>query len=133
MEHILSRLQENQLWGVEYMDLDTYAQEMVDTNEAYSVLKGDVILAVGGFLRLDGCRATCWSLLSEDIGMDFFHIHKAVLKRMKDSPYQRLEMAVAEYDGNAHRWALMLGFKHEGFMRKYFPDGSNATLYARIK
>lgn len=133
MERILSVLQEDQQWGLAYMNLDTYAQEIADIGDGYAIFNGDKILGVGGFQKLDQCRATCWSLLADDIGADFFYVHKAVLKRMQDTEYQRLEVAVAEMHVEAHRWTHMLGFKPEGTMKKYFPDGSNATLWARIK
>lgn len=134
MERILSVLQEDQQWGTAYMNLDTYAQEMVDAGEGFAMVDGEEVIGCAGVSRLDMCRAQSWALISENIGpMRYFQYHKAVRDFLDNCDWQRVEMAVAEMHVEAHRWAHMLGFKPEGLMKKYFPDGGSATLWARIK
>ena len=45
---------------------------------------------------------------------------------------RRLEINVDPEDEQAEAFARSLGFEHEGFMRSFHEDGSNAYLMARI-
>lgn len=134
MERILSALQADQQWGMSYIDLDTYAQEMVDAGEGFAMVDGEEVIGCAGVSRLDVCRTQSWALISENIGpMRYFQYHKAVKSFLDGCDWQRVEMAVYEMNVKANKWAHMLGFKPEGLMKNYFPDGSNAMLWARIK
>ena len=82
---------------------------------------------------MDHHRGMLWALVGKDVGTDFIHIHKAVRKFVKESRYDRLEMTIDSTFPEAKRWAEMLGFKMEGLMHHYYPNGADAYLYARIK
>jgi len=45
----------------------------------------------------------------------------------------RVQIAVRTSDTRAHKWALFLGFKEEGIMRRYGPDGADHYIMARCK
>lgn len=45
----------------------------------------------------------------------------------------RVQISVRTQDTRAHRWAIALGFKEEGVMRKYGPDGADHYIMARYK
>jgi hypothetical protein len=51
---------------------------------------------------------------------------------MELHPYKRIETSVATDFEQGHRWAQMLGFKNEGTMRCFTPQGMDCDLYARI-
>ena len=115
------------------MDLDTYAQTMIDCGPSFAFIVNEEVLGCSGVCEIEPHRATAWALIHEDIGTRFFQFHKAVLSFLKECKYQRVEMATCDGFSKAERWAEMLGFKWEGCMQKYFPDGSLGNLYARVK
>jgi RimJ/RimL family protein N-acetyltransferase len=45
----------------------------------------------------------------------------------------RVQIAVRTSDTRAHKWALFLGFKEEGIMRRYGPDGADHYIMSRCK
>ena len=45
----------------------------------------------------------------------------------------RVQIAVRTSDMRAHKWALFLGFKEEGTMRRYGPDGADHYIMSRCK
>lgn len=122
------------MWGVEYMDLDQYAAILIEGGPAFSLISDDgTVWGCAGVCELEPHRASAWALIREGIGGNFFRFHKEVYRFLCETDYNRVEMAVdVEFD-QSERWAKMLGFKLEGYMRQYFPNKQDAYLYARIK
>jgi hypothetical protein len=115
------------------VNIDTYASALVEYGVAYALVGEGEVWACAGLCELESHRATAWALIHEEIGRRFFRMHKAIVSSWAECKYQRVELVTRESDGNAERWAEMLGFKWEGCMQKYFPDGSTGNLYARVK
>lgn len=126
-------LQGDQSLGVRHMDLDTYADILIGCGPGYALVAEEEVWGCAGVWELEPHRATAWALIHEDIGARFFRFHNSVVKFLNECKYQRVELATQDGFGAAERWAKMLGFKWEGCMAKYFPDGSMGNLYARIK
>lgn len=126
------KIQEQQKGLDAYMsnvDLDTLGENgMVWVGEDE---KGD-IMAIAGFVPIWEGRALVWAMLSQDAGKHFIKIHKAVKKALVECPFRRVEATVDIGFKAGHRWMKMLGFKPEGYMRAYTPDGKDQMLYARV-
>lgn len=134
MDQLLSHLQEQQVWGVAYMDLEQYAGILIDGGPSFSLICDEgVVWGCAGVCQLDPHRANAWALIREGIGGNFFRFHKEVYSFLCNTEYNRVEMAVDTEFQESERWARMLGFELEGYMRQYFPDGRDAYLYARVK
>lgn len=129
----MSHLQADQTWGVSYMDLDNYASVLIECGPAFAMADGLAVWGCAGVCEIEPHRATAWALIHEEIGARYFRFHKAVLSFLVGCKYQRVELATRDGDANAERWAKMLGFKWEGCMDRYFPDGGMGNLYARVK
>lgn len=59
------------------------------------------------------------------------------IKRMAEAylerfEFHRLQMTIAEGWDQGRKWAKKLGFKEEGFMEKYGPNGESEHLFARV-
>ena len=115
------------------MNLETYASDMVGCGPAFALVDEEKVWACAGVCEIEPHRATAWALIHEDIGFRFLQFHKGVLAFLNDCKYQRVELATSDGFDKAERWAEMLGFKWEGCMEKYFPNGSMGNLYARVK
>lgn len=96
--------------------------------------EGDVIF-IGGVVPMWQGRAAVWSLVSTYAGSDMLRIHRKVRQKLNDfnEKYRRLEMTVDVGFTQGHRWAKMLGFEVEGYMRAYRPDGGDMLMYSRIR
>lgn len=60
-------------------------------------------------------------------------VHRAVKRFLDSSPVRRIECSIDPRSEMAVRWAVRLGFKYEGTMDAYTPQGDTMDLYARIK
>jgi|DEB0MinimDraft_12_1074336.scaffolds.fasta_scaffold67483_2 RimJ/RimL family protein N-acetyltransferase len=110
-----------------------YAKDLKVSGPCFTGIKNGRVLGCAGLVKQWENRAIAWSLLSGDIGNDFISIHKAVMRFLKLSEYNRIEAFVDANFEQGHRWIEMLGFKREGYMEQFNPDGGDAMLYARLK
>lgn len=93
---------------------------------------GGRLLAVGGIAEQWDGRAIIWGLLSDDIGAAMVDIHRAVSRALAASQFRRIEAHVAVEHAAGRRWAELLGFTHEGTMRKFW-QGHDYDLFARVR
>lgn len=126
-------VQHNQSWTFEYVNRDEYAETLTSAGPAFALVVGNnIVLGAAGIWVLENHRGLAWALISDTIGTDFIHFHKAVLNFLDNTNLQRVEMAVEVNFTQGVRWAKMLGFSLEGLMHKYYPNGNDAYLFARI-
>ena len=126
-------LQDAQSFTQPLLRMPDYAQALIDGGPHFSAMLDGRVIGCAGVWMIEPHRGIAWALLAEDIGKSIFHMHKAVKRFLEEVEIQRIETAV-DYNFHAgHRWAKMLGFRAEGVMRRFFPDGHDAILYARIQ
>lgn len=88
---------------------------------------------IGGVVDVGFGRGNAWTILGHGSPRNFVGVHRAVLAHLRRAPFRRIEMACDPNCVAAHRWAMLLGFQFEAPMRGWFPDGSEAFLFARVK
>lgn len=110
-----------------------YGQMLYKAGPAYAAIIDDKVVACLGIIPQWEGRAIAWGLVGSEAGKAFYGIHKAVKKFLDLQDYRRIETAVSTDFEQGHRWAQLLGFKNEGTMRAYTPDGRDCDLYARLK
>ena len=94
---------------------------------------GKIVVCAGVVEHWEG-RGEAWAFLAKDSGKHFVAIHRAVKRFLDVCPIKRIEAAVDYEFEPGHEWVTMLDFKIEAQrMRGYFPDGRDATLYARVR
>ena len=135
MDQMLEHLQRDQLWGVDYMPEDNYADILIDAGPAFSMIDSDgTVWGCAGVQELEHHRAMSWALIREGITLRILvELSKGIQCFLDNTDYARVEAAVAMDFEKSNKWARMLGFKLEGFMHGYFPNGGDAYLYARVK
>ena len=99
--------------------------------------EGRPIAAVGVTPCWPG-RGQAWTILSDEVIRD----HGLSLTRMtrwhlndvtERGKLRRIEATVRAGHRAGHRWMHALGFKREGLMRRYGPEGEDHHLYARLR
>jgi hypothetical protein len=132
-EHLQKlRLQSAQLCNLNWMPIDQAVQ--LENVTAFTALDGDEVLACAGVLELWSGRGAAWAFLAEDLGTRMVAVHRAVRRYFGLLDFRRIEAEVAVDFPQGHRWMRLLGFELESpRMRGYFPDGSDAALYVRVK
>ena len=100
---------------------------------------GDVIIGVGGVVLLWPGVGEFWLMLTKDVKEHTSSL--TVMRGIKEFIDEIIEVRGidraqsilrADFDA-AIKMNEFLGFKREGLMRKYLPDGSDAYIYARVK
>lgn len=108
--------------------------EMLEQFVAFTALDGDEVLACAGVIEMWPGRGAAWAFMAEAIGTRMVAVHRAVRRYFDTLDFRRLEAEVAADFEQGHRWVRMLGFELEApRLRGYFPDGSDAAMYARVK
>ncbi len=125
------RLQSAQRDMTRYMS-QTYGTTLARSGNAFSAIKGRRILGCAGVEVIWANRGIAWSLLGDLTPSEMLAVHRRVSAFLDDQSLRRIEMTVDSGHAPGHRWAGMLGFKHEGKLQAYTPDGRDCDLYARI-
>lgn len=110
-----------------------YAEWLRDSGLSFTVMADNVVLAIMGTVVEWEGRAQCWALLGSEVGRHMMKLTRMVSRYFDLQSYRRLEAQAPENFPPAQRWLELLKFEHEGVMRNYYPDGSSAVRYARIK
>ncbi|MFN3856536.1 MAG: hypothetical protein ACK4RV_02220 [Caulobacter sp.] len=90
------------------------------------------VVGIGGVQAQAPGRGLAWSLLSRDAGRALVPLTRVVRRYFDTSPFRRIEAVTACEFEPARRWAIMLGFRSEGVMTAYFPDGADAERWSRV-
>lgn len=95
-----------------------------------------LVRAVVWYVLLDDKRAAVFALISADIGLGLVGLVRQLKVMIEEQSkilnLNRVEMCTLKGFAQADRLAKMLGFEHEGCMRKVF-KGLDYNLYARVK
>lgn len=113
---------------------DEQRKEMEKGEWAFTGKVNGRVVACGGVALYWPGRGEAWAIIDQQVKVEFLRIHRAALRVLEMCPLQRIEATVDEGFEPGHRWAGMLGFKLEApSMKKFRPDGKNASLYALVR
>lgn len=128
----LLMLQPGQSYARQYFGQQKYAETLM-AGPAFTAMEDDRVLCMAGVLPYWEGRAEAWALLSGGLTRHFVRIHRAVLRFLETSDIRRIETAVDANFPEAIIWAEKLGFKCEGLMPGYTPEGRDCLRYARVR
>jgi hypothetical protein len=100
---------------------------------AYAIVDEEGVWCVGGIVDMGEGRAIAWCLLDKSVPYKLPAVHRIVKRVIDGAPYRRIELVADTRCTKADEWAIRLGFDFEAPLRAYFPDGSAAHLYSRIR
>lgn len=94
-------------------------------------------IAIWGITPLWAGTSEAWFMLEEKarkFAVTMTKIAKLFLSfKFQEHGLHRLQITVRCGDNRAYKWAKAIGFKEEGRMRKYAPDGSDFYIMSIIK
>ena len=100
---------------------------------AFSAWNGSQLVGIGGVKQLWDGVGEAWVLFSKNISSCKFGIYratKAILNR--HYTYHRIQAVVRADFPLGWRMVERLGFKLEGLLEKYGPDGSDYYMYTKV-
>lgn len=102
--------------------------------DVWTFKTGDTLLAIGGLGFPSEGRMIAWILLDEGCGRWLLPLTRFLRVFIDEYHSPRVEMHVCAGFKAGETWARLLGFSNEtpSPMRRFFPDGSDAYLYARV-
>lgn len=115
-----------------------------DTEESRISLHGNartweedgVIIAIVGVEPMWKGVGTVWTLLTSEAKERGVPLTRGVLRFVQmlhvERLYWRLQATVERGDEAARLWIIQLGFRYEGTMVAYAPDGKTHDMYARV-
>jgi|TARA_R110001592_G_scaffold211878_1_gene463974 hypothetical protein len=113
-----------------------FADNLNTPGTAFTALDNGYLIACAGIIPLWSGVGEAWFLASERLHDYSKPIIKAVTKDFKkiieEHEFKRVQAAVRTDWPEAQRFSRFLGFKQEGLMEKFGPDGSDYYRVARI-
>lgn len=101
---------------------------------SFSLINEGETLACAGLMELWAGRAYAWALLSETIGArGMLIVTKACMREFALGRFRRIEAYVDPEFIQGRKWIRALGFKFEGHMAGFTPEGRDHDLYARVQ
>lgn len=93
-----------------------------------------VIIGICGIMKLADYMGEGWAYFSKDVSK----CSKSVVKAIKafiasQKQYRRIHCTVDVYNHKAIRFAKVLGFKPEGILQSYGPDGHDHMMFTIIR
>lgn len=107
--------------------------EWIGQYPCYTAIHDGKVVAVGGLVPMWPGRAVMYLRVSDGISYQWISLFRAAKKVIYQGlkEYHRLE-AQSEFP-ESERWLQMLGFKYEGVMRKYRPDGQDVKMWSIVR
>jgi hypothetical protein len=99
--------------------------------QAVTAFDGDTVILCGGIIPIFKGHGQCWALLSVQAGRHMTWLHYATKRFISIDHWNRLEATVEMGFEGGCRWVELLGFRFEGRMPKYGPNGETHLRYAR--
>ena len=103
---------------------------------AFNLVIGSKVIASGGFYILWPGVAEAWLLVSPDVLLHPVRFVKEVrglfLDIDKTGKMTRIQATVKVHDKRAVKFLTFLGFKIEGCMAKFGPDGTDHYMMGRV-
>lgn len=115
-------------------DWETAAEKWCKVGPAYTLLIDGKPVASGGIALLDPTYGECWLLLTKQ--KNGIIVFRYVLRKLQvlidHHGFRRLQAHVIKGFDEGEELIKRLGFKREGWLEKYGPNGETYGLYARI-
>lgn len=78
-------------------------------------------------------RGEAWAMFAPGAGRALLPVVRFMRTVLHRLPLTRIDMLVADGNGNGHALASLCGFDYEAKLEKYHPTGVDAHMYKRIK
>ena len=118
-------------------DIGLYWENIIATGTAYAGFLDQKLLGCGGYASPWPGVAEVWFWETPEVHANPVATHNLIRRGLKymeqEKGMNRISCEVLVGNARAERWVKLLGFKHEGTMRKRGPNGSDFELYAKVR
>lgn len=131
-DHILAMdVQPHQKWMQEAIRTPEYAAGLARDKSRTMWADGKPIACLGQVTLWEG-NAEVWSVFASDIGERMTSILRATKRLIDQECPRRVQAYVDAEFPDGITWMFHLGFKVEGKLARYFPNGNDAFLFAKV-
>lgn len=116
--------------GAQAHEVSYVPDSWINTLRGLTAFDRDRVILCGGVLTSLG-MGTVWAVLSADAGRHMLALHRATERYLEMQQLRRIEAAVQKGFMPGCRWAELLGFRFEGEMPRYGPNGETYLRYGR--
>lgn len=109
-----------------------YCHDLLASGDSYCATVDGNVIACIGLINFWPTRRYVWAFLAPSAERHKIALFKAIRLWLKYHGTGRLESAVVPTNMKDVRFAERLGFRSEGLMEKWTPEGNDVYLYARI-
>ncbi|MCK5504210.1 MAG: hypothetical protein KAJ10_03565 [Thermodesulfovibrionia bacterium] len=115
-------------------DWEGAAERWWTAGPGYTLMMDGEPIACGGIALLDPTYGECWLFVPRhDHGIVVFrHVLRMLQRLIDEHKFRRLQAHVVEGFDEGEFLMKRLGFECEGRLKKYFPNGDNAKIYAKV-
>ncbi len=117
-------------------DWEQYGELLALPGLAFTGIGGDGIVGCAGVWPLHPGCGQAWTLMSKIFPKYKLpatrEIRKFLERTLDGKRFWRIQTPVRADFAPGRRWAQALGFREEGYMKKYGPEGADYLLYARV-
>lgn len=125
-------------------DLHTYGEYLLESagvdqkgdRVAWTAMKNGFPILCAGIYSLMPHVGQAWALVTKDFTnaefCDKIDVVREIRKGITTSPYSRVQADTEVWFDVAQKFLESLGFKKEGIMKGYSPDGGDSILYGRV-
>ena len=110
---------------------------MLQAGPAFTLLNEKSVLGIGGIAMLWRGVGEAWVIASPEVQQNPIIFHRTIKKMLHiisdNMKLHRVQAAVMESFERGHKWIKLFGFKEEGKMEGYGPNGENFIRYARTR
>lgn len=111
-----------------------FYRDVVQGGPCIAFLDGARVLGVAGLVGFPGTgRSTLWCAYAENIAYKFACMFKLGLSLLLSEDWRRVEAYIDPRFVASKRFARLAGFEYEGIMRKFWTDGTDRELWARVR
>ena len=101
---------------------------------AFTAIEDGQVIACAGLVEQWRGRAVAWLITGPQTGRHLVAITKAAVRFFNSHPeYRRIEGYVVEGNHVSAQWHVLMGFKIEGFMEAFTPEGRGAFMFGWIR
>lgn len=112
-----------------------WIENMKREDRSFTLIDNGHLIVAGGIFEIWPGMGEAWLIPSDKIDNYKLKMIKTLRRHMDkiiaEDNLVRLQASVREDFPVAHRFIEFMGFKREGLMTNYGPDGANHILYAR--
>lgn len=129
---IADRLQTAQLGLHNVLRDNSYGEALAKAGPCFTAESGGEVIACIGTIPQWARYQRAWALLSGDAGRSMVSLTRRIARWLRFHNDGRVDTSVHCDFPQAIRWAEMLGFRNEGLMRRFDPDGRDCYLFAQV-